>query len=127
MGHYDDCRPENCATCGQLKGHCEHTKEEPISSIQEMFNAMEDSCSPMGIPENRNDEPLGTALLGWSAKGIGFGSFYFYEKKDDNNNTKLYCENECMSKEFIKRMLCVMVDNAIINDPNSKDEKDDKS
>jgi len=25
MGHYDNCRPENCGICGQLKGYCEHT------------------------------------------------------------------------------------------------------
>jgi len=101
--------------------------EGTINGIQGMFDSMEDSCSPMGIPKDRNDEPLGTALLGWSAKGIGFGSFYFYEKKDDDGNIKLYCENECMSKEFIKRMLCIMVDDAIMNDPSTKDKKDDKS
>lgn len=28
MGHYDNCRPENCQVCGQLKGYCEHTKRK---------------------------------------------------------------------------------------------------
>ena len=28
MGHYDNCRPENCGICGQLKGHCHHTRPE---------------------------------------------------------------------------------------------------
>ena len=27
MGHYDNCRPENCSVCGQLIGYCEHTKK----------------------------------------------------------------------------------------------------
>lgn len=28
MGHYDNCRPENCGVCGQLNGYCEHTKRK---------------------------------------------------------------------------------------------------
>lgn len=28
MGHYDNCRPENCGVCGQLKGYCEHTRRK---------------------------------------------------------------------------------------------------
>jgi hypothetical protein len=26
MGHYDNCRPENCSVCGQAQGYCEHTR-----------------------------------------------------------------------------------------------------
>jgi hypothetical protein len=28
MGHYDNCRPENCSICGQALGHCEHTEKK---------------------------------------------------------------------------------------------------
>lgn len=28
MGHYDNCRPENCSVCGQALGSCEHTREK---------------------------------------------------------------------------------------------------
>lgn len=43
--------------------------------------------------------------VNWTLKGIGFGQFYFYEK-----DGVLYCDNEMMSKESIKRVLCTMVD-----------------
>lgn len=28
MGHYDNCRPGNCAICGQAGGYCEHTQRD---------------------------------------------------------------------------------------------------
>lgn len=43
--------------------------------------------------------------LNWSTDNIGFGQFRFYEKDGE-----LFCDNEMMSKEFVKRMLCQMVD-----------------
>jgi hypothetical protein len=48
----------------------------------------------------------------WSAKGIGFGQFYFYQDKYG----VIHCDNECMSKEFIKRILCSMVDQCELAD-----------
>lgn len=63
-------------------------------SLQESFEKFEDSCGPA--------QPC---YFQWSAKGIGFGELYFYEK-----DGKIYCDNELMGKEFIKRMLCKMVD-----------------
>ena len=32
MGHYDNCRPENCGICGQLRGYCEHTNSELVNN-----------------------------------------------------------------------------------------------
>ena len=69
-------------------------------SIQDMFDAMEDSCRPMD-----------GCTLNWSAKGMGFGQFYFY-----NKDGKLHCDNEMMSREFIKKMLCQMVDDCVLDD-----------
>ena len=63
-------------------------------SLQNFF----DSCDTYCVPD-------GHGGYHWSKKGLGFGQFYFY-KKDD----KLMCSNELMSKEFIKEMLCNMVD-----------------
>ncbi len=31
MGHYDNCKPENCIICGQLEGYCEHTNAKEKS------------------------------------------------------------------------------------------------
>lgn len=69
-------------------------------SIKEFFDSMKDNC-----------EPEGTTTFNWSAKGIGFGQFYFYVKDGE-----LRCENECMNKGFIKKMLCQMVDESTLND-----------
>ncbi len=74
-------------------------------SLCEYFDKCEDYC-----------EPSNTTIFSWSAKSVGFGEFYFYTK--DN---KTHCENEFMSKEFIKKMLCEMVDDCILDDP--QDEK----
>ena len=49
--------------------------------------------------------------LNWSVKGTGFGQFYFYEK-----DGKICCANENMSKEFIKKVLCTMIDNCELED-----------
>jgi len=73
---------------------------------------MEDDCAPSGH-----------TYFNWSAKGCGFGQLGFYTKEDDD---KVYCMNEMMSKEFVKKMLCHMVDNAIMDDPNPKDKDDSK-
>ena len=48
-------------------------------------------------------------MFQWSLKGKGFGEFSFYSK-----NGKIYCDNECEDKEFIKMMLCKMVDDCIL-------------
>ncbi len=47
----------------------------------------------------------------WGKPGVGFGEFYIY-KKDD----KIRIENECMSKDFIKEILCHLVDEAELDD-----------
>lgn len=68
-----------------------------------------DSC-------NNYCKPSNAVSFNWSAKGTGFGEFYFYEK-----DGKLMCSNELKSKEFIKLMLCKMVDDCTLDDP--RDEK----
>jgi len=78
-------------------------------SIQDFFDNMEDDCRPSGHN-----------YFSWSAKGFGFGGFHFYTKENDDT---IYCENEMMSKEFVKKMLCHMVDNAVMDDPNPKDNE----
>ena len=43
----------------------------------------------------------------WGIEGIGFGETSFYYE-----DGKLKCDNECMSKEFIKAILSDFVDRA---------------
>ena len=48
----------------------------------------------------------------WSKTDVGFGSFQFYTDEDG----KLYINNECMSRRFIKQILCDLVDSAELED-----------
>lgn len=48
----------------------------------------------------------------WRKKNFGFGSFEFYMCKKDK---KLHIQHECTNREFIKEMLGVMVDNAVMD------------
>ena len=51
--------------------------------------------------------------IGWSRKGIGFGSFHFYY---DKNDKKLKCSSESMSPRFVREILMAMVDEAVFVD-----------
>jgi hypothetical protein len=50
--------------------------------------------------------------ISWSERGKGFGEYQFWQDGD-----QIHCANECDSKETIKRVLCQMVDQAILDDP----------
>ena len=67
-------------------------------NIQEVLDTLEGDCRPQS-----------TIGFSWHAKGIGFGEFVFIWIAEKN---RLDMDTECMSKEFIKRMLCQMVDEA---------------
>jgi hypothetical protein len=66
-----------------------------FTNIREAFEKIEDSA-----------ELVNSFQLNWTAKGCGFGQFYFYTDKDG----QLCCSSETMGKEFIKRILNQMVD-----------------
>lgn len=83
-------------------------------SLEQFFESMEDSCVPVTYTEEGMDDS--SVIFAWSATGVGFGSIQFYVK-----DGVLRCENECMGKEFIKRMLCNMVDDAEMNDVRDED------
>ena len=56
---------------------------------------------------------LNSIAIQWSKAGIGFGLFTFYVK---DGSDKLHCDNETMSREFVKEMLCLMVDQSEFDD-----------
>ena len=58
-----------------------------------------------------NYDGFGFRLV-WNSN-IGFGQFDFTVEK--NKPEKLWIDNECMSKDFIKEVLCKMVDDAILD------------
>jgi hypothetical protein len=62
--------------------------------------------------------PLNNAGFQWGAAGVGFGQLYFYTGDDG----VVYCDNEMMSKDFVKKILCQMVDDAVMAIPNKRDE-----
>lgn len=76
-------------------------REQMMGTIQEMFDSMENTCVPCNGVQ-----------FDWSATGVGFGQFYFYE----GDGGKLHCSNETMGKDFIKKMLCQMVDDCVLDD-----------
>ena len=51
--------------------------------------------------ENMNDsvELRGNIDISWSRNGVGFGQLYFYEQ-----DGQVFCSNEMMGKEFIKKV-----------------------
>ena len=83
--------------------------------IREFLNSMEDTCEPIVVNPNGGEALEGTAYFAWSKKGLGFGQLYFYFKEVDGQKV-LHCDNECMSKETVKAILCSMVDNAVFDE-----------
>lgn len=51
----------------------------------------------------------------WSEKGRGFGEYTFWQE-----DGKIYCDNESDSRESVKKVLCQMVDQAILVDKEPK-------
>ena len=50
-------------------------------------------------------------FVDWSVKGRGFGQYTFWKEGD-----KIMCDNECDSKESVKKVLCMLVDSAEFTD-----------
>ena len=79
-------------------------------SLLNWFDSMPNTCVPTE----------GYTSLDWSVKGRGFGQLYFFVE-----DGKLYCNNECLSKERVKEILCMMVDNSIFDEDIPFDEESD--
>ena len=60
--------------------------------------------------------PDSEVVFHWGKPGVGFGTATFYYSDHEFGVMKLYCDNETMSKAFIKEMLCQMVDEAEFED-----------
>jgi len=89
-----------------------NNEEKRNEGIQRFLNNMVDTIRP--VTDEEQMIPMGAetfAQFSWSKPGLGFGSISFYEM-----DGTLYCDNECMSKEFIKERLCKMVDNSTFED-----------
>lgn len=71
--------------------------EETLKGIQKFFDSCPDNISP-------NQEVVG---FSWTKEGIGFGEFVFITDPDTG---VIKCNCEAMSKEFVKEMLCKLVD-----------------
>ena len=71
-------------------------------SILDDFEKLEDTCTPLRLVD-----------FEWTAKGVGFGQFWFFY---DEKKKIIRCGNEMMSKDFIKQMLCKMVDDCVLED-----------
>ena len=67
---------------------------------------LEDSWVRWGKGKRGNN---GGFNLTWGAQGIGFGEITFFL---DRKN-KLHCRSECMGRDFVKKALAAMVDQAV--------------
>lgn len=65
-------------------------------------------CTGTPYPEDDRDEKS-SIQFSWGIEGFGFGTTtFFYDKNGD-----LKCDNETLSKDSIKSLLCAFVDRAI--------------
>ena len=67
-----------------------------------MFDKLKDSSTP-----------LVNFGIAWTINDVGFGQFWF---RYDEELDKVICSNEMMSKETIKKVLCTMVDDCVLED-----------
>ncbi len=88
-------------------------ENEIIAKAIKGFDKLEDSCCPGVDFETDKIPPI---RVQWSAKGKGFGEFWFFYKEDENGNEVLHLDNECENRAFVKKMLCQMVDDAVLTD-----------
>lgn len=57
--------------------------------------------------------------ISFSRTGFGFGQLRFYQKDDI-----IYCDNECMTKDTVKKILAQMVDECVLLDtPTNNNEE----
>jgi hypothetical protein len=92
---------------------------ERDEAIQRVLDGQPDYCGP--TPDEEQMIRMGAEdaiCVQWAKPGVGFGNLVFYFK-----DGVLRCDNECMSKEFIKDRLCKMVDNCVLDDDEWDDEK----
>lgn len=57
--------------------------------------------------------PLEPVTFQWGARGVGWGQVVFFHA--DGN--RVHCHNEMMSKEFLKQILCRMIDECTLMEP----------
>lgn len=60
----------------------------------------------------------GELRVRWGAVGIGFGELYMYSDAD-----LLMIDNECMSKEFLKKLFCKIIDQSTLSDEPFDNDK----
>lgn len=61
--------------------------------------------------------------VAWRTKSAGFGHATFYLKKG-----QLHCDNECMSREFLKSVMCALLEKTILDTGSLEEEvKKDES
>lgn len=120
-----DMHPYKIMTAKRIKAKSK-PKEKDI--FKRIFGKTKDTCLPwdsvaffkmLKFPEKEWPKVyqgrLGSGKVGftvnWTKQNYGFGEFCFYMEKDG----KLHIQDDGNSREFIKEMLGVMVDNAVMD------------
>jgi len=82
-----------------------------------MLKNLEDECYITKVIS----APYMGVCFDWTAQNVGFGEFSFFRDLETNRWT---CNSECMSREFVKKMLCHFVDNMdFVDEPTDVKEK----
>ena len=92
--------------------------QENKSAIEKIFDACADTVAFCPFDNrNRSGGRAGFVLM-WSKRGMGFGEITITIDPDAKRDEivgalpvgKAVIDSECMSKEFVKEMLCKLVD-----------------
>ncbi len=86
-------------------------KKDPNKSSFTQEDIVEVQTSDGEYPEGTEN-----IMFVWSIKGFGFGTTTFFYK-----DGKLMCDNEAMSKNMIKTILCEFVDRAEFKDKENNE------
>lgn len=86
----------------------------PFKAVVEAMDPLCSHVDGLVLPYEIEAEafaPFG-GTVSWAANYVGFGQLVF---RTDGQG-RVHCDNECMSREFIKQVLCKLVDDMVLED-----------
>lgn len=100
MGHYDNCRPENCGVCGQLKGYCEHTKRKRASRAKTPKPIVSDEVTRVCTSRKSGNKSYETNYIRKIKDGKVWISYDRQEKADESEPFDLKTGNGLFDDKY---------------------------
>jgi len=91
---------------------------DKLPTLARIYNGAENSLKKQRLYFGCNSENIPTVIIKWCETGRGFGEYAFQLIND-----QMICDSECDSKEDVKRILNIMVDQCKFVDERRNDEK----